>query len=60
MCNLSKGVFEKGFKIGVEKACVSSLCAVMETLDLSLEQAMAALGVPEEERPKYRSLVEAQ
>jgi len=60
MCNLSKGVMEKGMAKGLEKGIASSLRNLMETLGLSLEQAMAALKVPDVDRPKYQSLVEKQ
>lgn len=68
MCNLSKGVMEKGMAKGLEKGMekgaeqdrVSSLRSLMKTLGLSLEQAMTALEVPDVDRPKYQSLVEKQ
>ncbi len=60
MCNLSKGVMEKGMKKGAEQDRVSSLRSLMKTLGLSLEQAMTALEVPDADRPKYQSLVEKQ
>ncbi|MBD5092742.1 MAG: hypothetical protein HDT26_00385 [Subdoligranulum sp.] len=61
MCNLSKGVMEKSMKKGMEKGraegaaenTLASIKNLMETLDLSIEQAMAALKVPEVDRPKY-------
>ena len=56
MCNLSKGVMEKG----AEQDRVSSLRSLMKTLGLSLEQAMTALEVPETDRLKYQTLVEKQ
>ena len=43
MCNLSKGVEEKG----VAKGILSSIKNLMETMGLTIEQAMAALKVPE-------------
>ena len=65
MCNLSKGVMEKSMKKGMEKGraegraegaaenTLASIKNLMETLGLSIEQAMAALKVPEVDRPKY-------
>ena len=65
MCNLSKGVMEKSMKKGMEKGraegraegaaenTLASIKNLMETMDLSIEQAMAALKVPEVDRPKY-------
>jgi len=68
MCNLSKGVREKGIAEGraeglakghTERA-LSDLRSLMETLGLTIEQAMAALKVPENERQKYMDLLERQ
>ena len=56
MCNLSKGVLEKG----MAKRALSDLRNLMETMNLSMEQAMAALKVPETERQKYRELLSQQ
>ena len=56
MCNLSKGVEEKG----VAKGILSSIKSLMETMGLSIEQAMAALKVPESEKQKYMDLLERQ
>lgn len=49
MCNLSKGVEEKG----VEKGILFSIRNLMETMGWSAEQAMGGLKIPEEERKKY-------
>ena len=62
MCNLSKGVEEMGMAKGraeghIERA-LSDLRSLMETLGLTVEQAMAALKVPETERQKYLDLLE--
>jgi len=68
MCNLSKGVREKGRAEGraeghaeghAERA-LFDLCSLMETLGLTVEQAMAALKIPETERQKYMDLLERQ
>ena len=48
MCNLSKGVEEKG----VEKGILFSIRNLMETMGWSAEQAMGGLKIPEEEREK--------
>lgn len=51
MCNLSKGVWEKGWnegwKKGAEEAMLDSIKTVMETMSFTAEQAMTALKVPE-------------
>ena len=54
--NVSKGVEEKG----VAKGILSSIKNLMETMGLTIEQAMAALKVPEGERQKYMDLLERQ
>ena len=65
MCNLSKGVWEKGWKEGwnigwnigwkkgAEEAMLDSIKTLMETTDWPVEQVMFALGVPEADRSKY-------
>lgn len=66
MCNLSKGVEEKGIKKGLEQGIrqgrqaerVENIRILMKNLDLTIEQAMDALGVPEFERPEYRKALE--
>lgn len=62
MCNLSKGVMEKGMEKGIAKgmtdAILASIKNLMETMGLTIEQAMAALKVPESERQKYMDLLE--
>ena len=64
MCNLSKGVMEKGMEKGIAKgmtdAILTSIKNLMETMGLTIEQAMAALKVPEGERQKYMDLLERQ
>lgn len=49
LCNLSKDVEEKGIKKGI----LISLQNLMESEGWSLERAMAALGIPESEKPQY-------
>ena len=49
MCNLSKGVEEKG----IEKGILLSIRNLMETMGWSVEQAMESLKIPEEEKTKY-------
>ena len=65
MCNLSKGVWEKGMEAGIEvgmetgrkegaeKAMLDSIKTLMETMSFTAEQAMTALKVPEADRPRY-------
>ena len=64
MCNLSKGVMEKGMAKGrvegVAENTLASIKNLMETLGLTIEQAMAALKVPEIDRPKYAKQLNSQ
>ena len=69
MCNLSKGVEERGIAIGLERgmergmergleaATLNAIRNLMETLKLTAEQAMEALKVPEEEKVKYAGML---
>ena len=66
MCNLSKGVMEKGIAKGraegmakgMTNGIMSSIKSLMETMGMTIEQAMAALKVPEDEKKKYMDLLE--
>lgn len=49
MCNLSKGVWEKGQSEGI----LSSIKNLMKNTGWPIEQAMSMLGVPDADRPKY-------
>ena len=65
LCNLSKGVEEKGIQKGIkkrirrelnkelERGILLSNRNLMETMGWSVEQAMESLKIPEEEKTKY-------
>ena len=53
MCNLSKGIEERGIVRGREEGTLREIENLMDTLNLTAEQAMAALKVPETDRLKY-------
>lgn len=53
MCNLSKGVEEKGIEKGIEKGLLSSIMNLMETMNWTTEQAMDALKIPLDSRKQY-------
>ena len=57
MCNLSQGVEEKGRIKGRAEGTVASIKNLMDSMSWSMEQAMSALKISEEERPKYRKLL---
>lgn len=72
MCNLSKGVIEKGMAQGMAQGMAKGIAKgiaentlmsinnLMDTLGLTVEQAMAALKIPEDDRPKYAKQLETQ
>ena len=76
MCNLSKGIAEKamergmkqgmeqGMKQGMEKGITESLLTsirnLMDSMNLTAEQAMGALKVAEGDRTKYLTLLGKQ
>ena len=60
MCNLSEGVeqrgIQKGIQTGIQKGRLESIQNLMKNLKFSIEQAMTALGIPEDEWETYRTL----
>ncbi len=56
MCNLSKGVEERG----IAKGIASSIKNLVKNMGISIEQAMSVLEIPEAERQKYMDLLERQ
>ena len=65
MCNLSKGVENRGIRKGIiqgreegrEEEKLDSIRNVMDTLGLTMEQAMQALKIPKSEQEKYAQLL---
>lgn len=68
MCNLSQGIEDKGIAKGIEKGrkegmtngVLTSIKSLTETLNLSVDEAMAALKLSEEDRRKYLALLAQQ
>ena len=72
MCNLSDEVWEKGLAKGREEGhaeghaeglaegMINAIRGLIINTGWSIEQAMAALSVPEADRPKYRKLLQEQ
>ena len=64
MCNLSDEVWEKAMTKGMEKGRTEGMMKAIRGLIVntgwSIEQAMAALSVPEADRPKYQKLLQEQ
>ena len=63
MCNLSKGIeekgMEKGMEKGVERGILFSVRNLMESMEWSAEQAMQALKIPEAEQSRYAERIKS-
>ena len=60
MCNLSKGVEEKGMAKGMTNGILASIKNLVKNLGMSVEQAMSVLEIPETERQNYRDLLKQE
>ena len=68
MCNLSQGVenrgIEKGMARGMAKGraegMMESLHNLMDSMNWTIEQAMSALKISDEDRQKYQELLSKQ
>jgi len=60
MCNLSKGVMEKGMEKGITATNLSVIKNLMQNLGITTKQAVTLMGVPEEEQQRYLELLEKQ
>ncbi|MFG6349466.1 MAG: hypothetical protein K1W15_12225 [Lachnospiraceae bacterium] len=58
MCNLSKGIEEKGINQGIKEGIITAIKNLMESMDWTEEQAMEALKIPEADKPLYSSMLE--
>ena len=57
MCNISKGVEEKGRVKGIEEGILNSIRNLMDSMKLSAKQAMQALKISEDEYEKYENML---
>ncbi len=57
MCNLSKGVEEKGIEKGTEIAELSAIENLMQKLKMSAEQAMETLDIAIDKRARYHTMI---
>ena len=61
MCNLNKGMEERtiarGIERGIEAATLNAIRNIMETLRMTVEQAMEVLKGPEGEKAKYAGML---
>ena len=58
MCNFSDSVEERGIQKGIQQGNVKGLAALMESLSISLDEAMKMLKIDPSEREMYKQLVE--
>lgn len=58
MCNLSKGIEEKGISQGIKEGLITAIKNLMESMGWTEEQAMEALKIPEADRSLYFSMLE--
>lgn len=58
MCNLSKGIMEKGMAKGRLIALLESVCALMDSAQISAENAMEMLKISDEDRASLKVLFE--
>lgn len=61
MCNLSDILLEQGIEQGIEqgkkKGTLDSILNLMKNLHFSMEDAMKALSIPEDQWNDYRSML---
>lgn len=60
MCNLSEGVMARGRAEGRIETTLTHIRNLMDSMDFTVEKAMAALQIPDEERTKYAELLAKQ
>ncbi|WP_406039869.1 hypothetical protein [Succinimonas sp.] len=64
MCNLGQAWFEEGKEEGKEEGIVTTLLraivSIVKHYGVTTEQAMANLGIPENEYDKYNKLLEKE
>ena len=57
MCNLSQGVYDKGYDKGYDIAVADSIKNLMEATEWDIEKCMDTLNIPEERKDYYREEV---
>jgi hypothetical protein len=59
MCKVIDDYIELGIEQGIERGTVSNIKELMKNLNFTIEQAMAALGIPNEKKKAYMELINA-
>ena len=69
MCNVSRGVLDKGMALGrkegmalgmdkgIDKSTLNSISKMMATFNVTVDRAMDILEVPDEKREYYKSQI---
>ena len=65
MCNVSRGVLDKGMTLGreegitlgMDKSTLNSISKMVATFNVTIDQAMDILEVPDEKREYYKSQI---
>lgn len=57
MCNLSEGIERTAVAKGLEQGTLKAIRSIMASLNLTKEQAMSALRIPDNEKEKYLELL---
>jgi hypothetical protein len=65
MCNVSRGVLDKGMALGrkegitlgMDKSTLNSISKMVATFNVTIDQAMDILEVPDEKREYYKSQI---
>lgn len=60
MCNLGETIARENMAQGMTNGILASIRSLMETMGLTIEQAMSALKVPDIEKQKYMDLLKRQ
>lgn len=57
MNRLGQMLIDEGMEKGIELSLTDSIKKLMKNANLTIEQAMTALEVPEDKREKYRQII---
>lgn len=57
MCKIMDEIRQEGINWGMERDRLESLRTIMQTMQLSEDEAMNALLIPPEKRAKYKELL---
>ena len=58
MCNLSEGVFNRGFSDGVDRATIEYVINIHKKIGKSIQECLELIGVPEDKYETYTRMIE--